>query len=119
VSKQEHVIQAEIQLAASDSGIPLFRNNVGAYKTQEGYYVRYGVGGAGGSDLIGIAPIVITPDMVGKTVGVFTAIEVKTKKGKPTEKQNKFIRSIKRLGAIAGVARSPAEAIEIIKNFKP
>ncbi len=119
MSKPEHIIQAEIQLYLSDNGVPVFRNNVGAYTTEQGYYVKYGVGGIGGSDLIGISPVTITPAMVGKTIGVFTAIEVKTKKGKPTKQQSKFIQSIKNQGAIAGIARSPEDALNIIKKFKP
>jgi len=45
---------------------------------------------------------------------VFTAIEVKSPRGRVTEKQQAFINSVLRLGGYAGVARSEAEAIRII-----
>lgn len=117
MKKAEHIIQAEIQLVLSENGVPVFRNNTGAYKTADGNYVRFGVGGNGGSDLIGITPIRITPDMVGKTVGVFTAIEVKSKTGRATEQQVNFIKSIEKQGGLAGVARSAADALKIISKF--
>jgi len=116
MSKPEHIIQSEIQLAASNAGVPLFRNNTGAYTSESGSYIRFGVGGPGGSDLIGITPVTITPDMVGDTIGVFTAIEVKTKNGRPTKQQTKFIESVKRNGGIAGIARSADDALSLIKK---
>ena len=38
--------------------------------------------GVGSSDLIGVTRITVTPEMVGKTVAVFTAVEVKVGKDK-------------------------------------
>ena len=108
-------IQRLIQLAASDAGILTFRNNSGAYVSDAGHRISYGVGSPGGSDLIGITPVVITSDMVGKTLGVFTAIEVKTPKGRPTPAQLNFIEVIKKNGGYAGICRSPEELTKIIK----
>ena len=45
----------------------------------------------GGSDLVGWSPLVITPDMVGKTVAMFTAVEVKTQGVPLTDDQKHFI----------------------------
>jgi hypothetical protein len=67
----------------------------------------------GSSDLIGIRPITITADMIGKTIGVFVALEVKTPKGKPTDEQINFIQRVRDLGGFAGVARSVEEALNI------
>jgi hypothetical protein len=51
--------------------------------------------------------------MIGTCVGIFTAIEVKTPKGKPTEEQINFIQRVKDLGGFAGVARSVEDALTI------
>lgn len=73
--------------------------------------------GEGTSDLIGIVPVVITEDMVGKTLGVFGALEVKrVRGGVATKKQRAFIASIRERGGLAGVASSVWSAIEVLKG---
>lgn len=114
--KTERNIQAEIQLEMSKNNVVLFRNNIGSYLSESGHRVAYGVGGPGGSDLIGITPVVITQEMVGQTLGVFTALEVKTKTGRSSEKQEKFIKSVLRLGGFAGIARSVEDALKITRE---
>lgn len=112
--KKESNIQATIQLGLSDYGIRTFRNNIGsAINPHNGNYIQYGVGGVGGSDLICIIPTVITPDMVGQTLGIFGAIEVKNETGRPSKDQLRFIEMIKISGGYSGVARSLEDALEI------
>jgi len=60
----------------------------------------------GSSDIIGVKPTVITEDMVGQTIGVFVACEVKTKTGPVRDKQKIFINNISNAGGIADVVRS-------------
>lgn len=104
-------------LALSYAGSTVFRNNCGVSVLSDGRRIRYGVGNPGGSDLIGITPVTITPDMVGRTLGVFTAIEVKKPTGsRISQDQKNFIAAIINSGGYAGVARSPEEALEIIKK---
>lgn len=102
--KKESNIQRAIQLAASAHGCVLHRNNIGAYKHhKDGYFIQYGVGGAGGSDLIGW-----------DKNGTFVAIEVKTKTGKASENQINFINQVRKSGGKAGIARSVEDALKII-----
>src|SRR5574344_16394 len=64
-----------------------YRNNRGCAKTEDGRFIRYGIpepkgrkepdDALKGGDMIGFDEVTITPDMVGKTVAVFTNIEVK------------------------------------------
>lgn len=68
----------------------------------------------GSSDLIGWTTIEITPDMVGKQVAVFTAIEVKSETGRITPKQKNFVDVVAANGGIAGVVRTPDGALDII-----
>jgi hypothetical protein len=112
---KESNIQAQIRLALSGAGAVMFRNNVGQTTTVDGRVIRYGVCNPGGADLIGWKPIVVTENMVGQTLAVFCAVEVKRPGGKVSESQQRFLEAVKRSGGIAGVARSPAEALKVIE----
>lgn len=64
----------------------------------------------GSSDLIGWRKITITPDMIGKEVAIFTAIEVKHGKTKVTEEQERFIKSVNDAGGFGKVVYELHEA---------
>lgn len=70
----------------------------------------------GFSDLFGLKPVVITPDMVGQTIGVFVGIECKSATGRAREQQPKFIAAVRRNGGRAGFARSTEHARDIIEG---
>ncbi len=115
-----------IMLAISKMGARVFRNNtgvgwVGRLVTKTAQFVTLADPRPlhaglikGSSDLIGWTPKKVTPEMVGKTVAVFTAIEVKTEKGRVTPEQVQFIEQVRKAGGIAGVVRSPEEAERLI-----
>ena len=83
--KSENRVQTAARLTASRQGKRLWRNNNGACKDENGRLIRYGLGNDSkrlnskvkSSDLIGITPVVITQEMVGQTVGIFTSVECK------------------------------------------
>lgn len=83
--QSEAAVQQLVRLEASRLGIWLMRNNSGACKDETGRMIRYGLCNDSAqlnkviksSDLIGIRPVIITPDMVGHTIGQFVAREVK------------------------------------------
>lgn len=85
IGQSEAAVQQLVRLEASRLGMRLFRNNVGACKDDTGRVIRYGLcndsaqmnKAVKSSDLIGIRPVIITPDMVGHTIGQFVAREVK------------------------------------------
>lgn len=93
-------------------GLRLFRNNVGVLRDSEGRPVRFGLH-PGSSDLIGWRSVTITPEMVGQRVAIFTALEVKAPGGthRVTTEQHTFLRNVEAAGGIAGVARSPEQAL--------
>lgn len=69
----------------------------------------------GFSDLFGGTYVTITPDMVGKTVAVFTGLEAKGPNGRLTKHQQFFLDAVVRMGGIGGVFRSPEQAVEIVR----
>lgn len=64
----------------------------------------------GSSDIIGWKRIIITPDMVGKTYAVFTAIEVKYGNTKTTPEQDNFINVVNSSGGFGKIVHSFEEA---------
>jgi hypothetical protein len=99
---KESDIQRLIMLALSEAGCLIFRNNVGTLKNAAGIPIRFGLC-VGSSDLIGIAPC-----------GRFLAVEIKTCKGRATPDQLRFIEAVRAKGGIAGIARSPEDALALL-----
>ena len=72
----------------------------------------------GSSDLVGWTEVEITPDMVGRKVAVFTAIEAKTPSMRVSKAQTNFIRRLAEAGGIAGIARSAEDATKLIQEYR-
>ena len=76
---------ADIREYFAALGWRLWRNNVGVARDETGRVIRYGLANDSkaeneqikSGDLIGWAPVLVTPDMVGDVVAVFVSIEVK------------------------------------------
>lgn len=109
----EQRIQQQIRLACSRGPTRLWRNNTGKIIGQDGRMVTFGLC-PGSADLIGYRSITITPEMVGQTVAVFAAIEVKAPQGRPTAEQTAFLQHVREAGGVAGIARSVGEAERLL-----
>lgn len=85
-SRSEADIMQRVRLRASKLGMRLWRNNVGAAYMQDGSFVRYGLANDSAqlnaaiksADLIGIRPILITEQDIGRTIGQFVSREIKS-----------------------------------------
>ncbi len=83
--KSEADVQAALRREAADKGLLLLRNNVGALVDARGIPVRYGLANDSkamnerikSADLIGIRPLLITEEHVGRLVGQFVSREIK------------------------------------------
>lgn len=135
MAADETNILKQIMMAASKCGQRLLRNNRGQFYTLDGVralialvfkgdiggasaackrlrQIRAGLEADGASDLIGATPVTITPEMVGCTFAIFTAVEVK-KPGwtKPTDdrekEQEQFINNVNRMGGIGFFLTEP------------
>ena len=108
-------IQQRIRLAlGTRPDLRLFRNQVGQLPDpRTGRPVQFGLA-RGSADLIGWRSVVITPEMVGQRVAVFTSLEIKTPTGRLTPAQQAWLGAVHNAGGIAGVARSVRDANEIL-----
>lgn len=127
-AKPERVIQNEIRLALSNGDTRLLRQQAGnlwageATKLRDGSVLirnprRVEVGFPGLSDLGGWTTVTVTPDMVGRRVAVYLAVEVKTPRGRVSDEQETFIALVRAAGGRAGVARSVEDAEKIIAGL--
>lgn len=125
---KESAVQQRIRLEAAYSGLEMFRNNVGVLTDINGRPVRYGLANdtaqlnkaIKSSDLIGVTPVFVTPDMVGRVLGVFTAVECKESNWtfKPSDEravaQAAFHDIVRRAGGFAGFATSVEDFRKIV-----
>lgn len=130
---KEKNIQSDIMKACSQAGARVFRNNVanglvgqmkriekdgpvhlnvGDWVVRNGRRTQFGLC-VGSSDLIGWKTITVTPDMIGKRIAVFTALEVKTTSGSATPEQVQFVSAVANAGGMAGIVRSSDEAVAV------
>lgn len=109
-------IQRQIMLALSEADCTIWRQNTGLAWVGDAVMLANGdvllkkprrlhVGLCNGSsDLIGIMPD-----------GRFLAVEVKSKTGRVSIDQDRFIEVVKQRGGVAGVCRSKEDAIKLIR----
>ncbi|MDT9105797.1 hypothetical protein RSW49_22895 [Escherichia coli] len=135
----EHVIQNQIRNALAGECI-LFRANVGTGRQGQGNPFRvlrtqsvivqpgdvvlrqarpFSTGlPEGFSDTFGVVQVTITPDMVGQTIGQALFGEVKDEGKKPSATQSAFPQTMTNYGALAGVWRSVADALRMVRGAK-
>jgi hypothetical protein len=108
-SQSEHEIQQRIRLACGRGAVRLWRNNTGALVDEQGRFVRFGLC-KGSSDLIGLRSLLVTPDLLGRRIAQFVALEVKAGRGVVSPEQRAFLRLVQQLGGVASVCRSIEQA---------
>lgn len=129
--QEEKILQKKIvKTLGSRHDVRAFRNDVGlgyhgTIKQIGGVQVLtnpkpfcYGLQ-VGVSDILGLKKVRITPEMVGKEIAVFIALEVKTEQGAPTPEQINFVSMVRRFGGIADFVRSIEEAEDVVNNYSP
>lgn len=91
-----------IMIALSERGVVCFRGQVGQFFTKDGRPIRTGLP-VGFSDLF-----CVLPD------GRAAFLEIKTATGRIRPEQTAFLEAMRKRGAIAGVARSVADALQLM-----
>ena len=108
-------VASAVTLEAGRRGdIVLWRNNVGACKTDDGRMIRYGLANVSkamnerikSADLIGVYRRIITQDDVGRVIGQFLSVETKREGWKPSNSQRDTAQAAWASGVVAwgGVA---------------
>ena len=123
IEQSEAPVVKRVMMKASQLGLRLLRNNRGMFRTMDGKRtVRAGLEADGASDLIGVRTITVTPEMVGKKIGVLMVVEVKkpswTKPTTETEKeQENFINQMVQRGAIGFFINNAEDLEKKVESF--
>lgn len=109
----------DVQVEATRLGHRLMRNNTGMalFADTHGnvHAVKYGVGGKGGSDLIGFTKkLYFTISREAVEVPVFTVVETKARRGRKRKEQEDFIAFVKESGGIAGFCFSMSDYHQLV-----
>ncbi|GIX10341.1 hypothetical protein [Elioraea sp.] len=123
---EAEVLRAILSALGARPDMRVFRNHVGAGWTgrlvartarrivlEDARHCTFGLA-PGSPDLIGWRSLIVTPEMVGRRIARFVAIEAKAR-GRLTAGQNGFLAVAGGMGAIAGVARSAEDARALIE----
>jgi len=127
----EAAITSLSQVECASIGLLTMRNNVGACLDAQGRMIRYGLMNESAktnkefksSDIIGITPVQIGPQHLGRVLGIFTALEMKASdwKYRPNDEhakaQLRFISLVQAYGAIAGFVNDPAQIRGIVNEY--
>lgn len=76
------------------------------------------IGQPGLADTMMIVATEITPEMVGKTVGIAVAAEIKTAKGRQSDAQRRWQQAFERRGGVYALVRSPTEMIDLVERVQ-
>lgn len=98
-------------------GVLAWRQQSGVFRAMnDDRVVR--VGQPGMADAGMIVPVVITADMVGKTVGVAVQPEFKTRTGRQAEAQHSWQAAVARAGGVYRLVRSAADMEALIHDVQ-
>ena len=108
----ERDIQADIKAAMAARGARLEKQPAGMARSLSGdHLIR--LGEPGRADLIGVVPIRVRPEHVGRIVGLAIAVEVKHHGEEPRFEQELWLRAWRAAGGVGIVASSPEAAVAL------
>lgn len=96
----------------------VWKQPVGLFRALEDPERKVLVGTPGQSDAMAVVAVTITPEMVGKTIGVAVAPEFKTATGKQSERQRLWQAAFESRGGVYRLVRSAADMLALIDDVK-
>lgn len=96
----------------------VFRQQSGLYRAYDNPDRLVRVGQVGMADLGMIVAVTVTPDMLGKTIGVAVQAECKTSRGSQEKDQKTWAASVQARGGVYRVVRSAADMKQLIDDVQ-
>lgn len=118
-NRETRTVQNPALLAAGQrQDVLVWRQQSGLFRQFEAPHAPVRVGQPGISDAMAVVAVTITPDMVGKTIGVAVAPEFKTGRGQQSEAQAGWQRAFEQRGGIYRLVRSAADMLALIEDVQ-
>lgn len=96
----------------------IFRQQSGLFRAYDSPERIVRVGHPGMADAGAIVAVTITPEMVGKTIGVAVQPEFKTAKGRQRANQENWQRAVEQRGGVYAVVRTAEEMVALVERVQ-
>lgn len=96
----------------------IWKQPVGLFRALNDPERKVFVGTPGQSDAMAVVAVTITPDMVGKTIGVAVAPEFKTAEGKQRKSQELWEAAFTQRGGVYRLVRSQADMQQLVEDVQ-
>lgn len=96
----------------------IWRQQSGVFRSYDNPQNVVRVGQVGMADSLAVVAVQITPEMVGKTIGVAVAAEYKTDTGRQSDAQRNWQRAFEQRGGIYRVIRSASEMLGLVDDVQ-
>lgn len=115
----ESSIQKRVMAAiGARDGVLVWRQQSGAFRALNDPKRIVKVGTPGISDALAVVGVKVTPEMVGKRIGVAVGIEFKSEKGRQSDAQAAWQKAFEGCGGTYAIVRSVEDAVELIKRLE-
>ena len=96
----------------------IWRQTTGTFRAMDNPERVVKVGTPGMADAMMVVQVEVTPDMVGRKIGVAVAVEAKTLVGRQREAQKLWELAFTKRGGIYRLIRSAADILEVVRNVQ-
>ena len=96
----------------------VWRQQVGKYRAMHDPERVVTVGVPGMADSMMVVAVEITPEMVGRKIGVAVAVEFKTEKGQQEKRQKAWQNAFESRGGIYALVRSADEMVKLVEDVQ-
>lgn len=118
-NRETRTVQNPALLAAGQrQDVLVWRQQSGLFRQFEPPHQPVRVGVPGISDAMAVVAVTITPDMVGKTIGVAVAPEFKAGRGQQSGPQADFQRAFEARGGVYRLVRSAGDMLALIDDVQ-
>jgi hypothetical protein len=101
-----------------DPDVMIWRNQVGTFRAFDNPDRIVKIGTKGSADSIGVVAVTVTPEMVGRTIGVAIAAEFKTATGRQSPDQKAWQAAFEKRGGMYRVIRDESQMVEFVRSVK-